>query len=72
MERGESIGKRRTQQQNSVPGHAEREEEEGFTSTRQEDSTNGAGDPKFPGRGEYNVYILVSSRGSMHATNDQN
>ena len=47
MECREGIGERHTQQQHSVPGHAERGEEEGFTSSRcgrQEDSRGGAGD----------------------------
>ena len=34
MECGEGIEERHTQQQHSVPGHAERGEEEGFTSSR--------------------------------------
>ena len=41
MECGEGIEERHTQQQHSVPGHAERGEDEGFTSSRcgrQEDS----------------------------------
>ena len=44
MECGEDIEERHTQQQYSVPGHADRGEEEGFTSGRQEDIRGGAGD----------------------------
>ena len=54
MECGEGIEERHTQQQHSVPGHAERGEEEGFTSSRQEDnSRTGAGDPTSSGKSEY-------------------
>ena len=39
MECGEGFEERQTQQQHSVPGHAERGEEEGLTSSSQEDSS---------------------------------
>ena len=53
MECGEGIGERYTQQQHSVPGHAERTEKEEFTSSRQEVSRTGAGDPTSSGKSKY-------------------
>ena len=47
MECGEGVEDRHTQLQHSVPGHAEKGEEEGFTSSN--GSRTGAGDPTSSG-----------------------
>ena len=52
MECGEGIEERRTQQQHSVPGHAERGEEEGFTRQKDYNRTD-ARDSTSPGNCEY-------------------
>ena len=54
MEYGEGIEERHTQQQHSVPGHAEGGEEKGFTSSSQKDnSRTRSGDPTSPGESEH-------------------
>ena len=67
MECGEGIEERHTQQQHSVPGHAERGEEEGFTSSRQEGNCRTrAGDSTSSGKSECICHILVTNIYSEH------
>ena len=57
MECGEGIEERHTQQQHSVPGHAERGEEEGFISRQKDNSRTVSGDPTSSGRSEYVTFL---------------